>query len=97
MYKIQYNDNEGTDIALGLERAEAWLREGGSLSEDGRKPVIILLSDGKNDLETKNKNGISFYQLGVSCSNAASEKALAKMINLFEEQNVSVFTIGLNV
>ncbi len=67
-----------TDIGLGLKRAVSILKNG---HDEKNKPIIILLSDGKNDPQ-RNK--------------AASLDDLASALNEAKVQNIPVYTIGLN-
>ena len=67
-----------TDIGLGLKKAVSILKEGAS---SGNKPIIILLSDGKNDPE-RNKSE-SEEDLSAALSNAKLNK-------------FPIYTIGLN-
>lgn len=67
-----------TDIGLGLNRAVSILRAG---HDADHKPIIILLSDGKNDPQR---------------DKTASQDDLAAAINEAKAQNFPVYTIGLN-
>jgi len=67
-----------TDIGLGLNRAVSILRAG---HDEDHKPVIILLSDGKNDPQR---------------DKTASQDDLAAAINEAKAQSFPVYTIGLN-
>ncbi|MBP1743239.1 MAG: von Willebrand factor type [Firmicutes bacterium] len=67
-----------TDIGLGLYRGVTILREG---HDADHKPIIILLSDGKNDPQR---------------DKTASQDDLAAAINEAKAQNFPVYTIGLN-
>ncbi|MHC1721381.1 MAG: VWA domain-containing protein [Clostridiaceae bacterium] len=67
-----------TDIGLGLKRAVTAIKEG---HDENNKPIIILLSDGKNDPQR---------------SRTASQDDLAAGLNEAKFQNIPVYTIGLN-
>ena len=67
-----------TDTGLGLNRAVSILRAG---HDADHKPVIILLSDGKNDPQR---------------DKTASQDDLAAAINEAKAQSFPVYTIGLN-
>ena len=67
-----------TDIGLGLKRAVSILKEG---HDQNNKPIIILLSDGKNDPKR---------------DKVASQDDLAAGLNEAKVQNFPVYTIGLN-
>lgn len=67
-----------TDIGLGLKRAVNILKEGTS---SGNKPIIILLSDGKNDPERKRNE---------------SEEDLSEALNDAKLNKFPIYTIGLN-
>jgi len=67
-----------TDIGLGLKRAVSAVKEG---HDANNKPIIILLSDGKNDPQR---------------SKTASQDDLAAGLNEAKFQNIPVYTIGLN-
>jgi len=67
-----------TDIGLGLKRAVSILKEG---HDENNKPIIILLSDGKNDPKR---------------DKIASQDDLAAGLNEAKVQNFPVYTIGLN-
>jgi len=67
-----------TDIGLGLKRAVSLIKEG---HDANNKPIIILLSDGKNDPQR---------------SKTASQDDLAAGLNEAKFQNIPVYTIGLN-
>lgn len=67
-----------TDIGLGLKRGVSILREG---HDAGHKPIIILLSDGKNDPQR---------------DKTASQDDMAAAITEAKAQGFPVYTIGLN-
>ncbi len=67
-----------TDIGLGLNRGVTLLRE---RHDADHKPIIILLSDGKNDPQR---------------DKTASQDDMAAAINEAKAQNFPVYTIGLN-
>lgn len=67
-----------TDIGLGLNRGVTILRE---RHDADHKPIIILLSDGKNDPQR---------------DKTASQDDMAAAINEAKAQNFPVYTIGLN-
>lgn len=67
-----------TDIGLGLKKAVSTLKDG---HDKNNKPIIILLSDGKNDPQR--------YK-------AASQDDLAAGLNEAKVQNFPIYTIGLN-
>lgn len=67
-----------TDIGLGLKRAVEMLDSG---HDNTHKPLIVLLSDGKND---------------PSRDKAASESDLNSALALAKSKNYPVYTIGLN-
>jgi hypothetical protein len=67
-----------TDTGLGLKEAVSLMNNG---HESGHRPVIILLSDGKNDPER---------------SKADSEKDLNSAIETAKSKGYRIYTIGLN-
>lgn len=67
-----------TDIGLGLKRAVSILKDG---HNENNKPIIILLSDGKNDPKR---------------DKTSSQDDLAAGLNEAKVQNFPVYTIGLN-
>lgn len=67
-----------TDIGLGLKKAVSILKEGDS---SGNKPIIILLSDGKNDPER---------------DKSESEEDLTAALNDAKLNKFPIYTIGLN-
>lgn len=67
-----------TDTGLGLKEAVSLMNNG---HESGHRPVIILLSDGKNDPER---------------SKADSEKDLNSAIETAKSKGYKIYTIGLN-
>lgn len=69
---------EWTDIGLGLKKAVSILKEG---QNKGNKPIIIMLSDGKNDPKR---------------DKTASLDDITSAINEAKYQNIQVYTIGLN-
>lgn len=67
-----------TDIGLGLKRAVEIMKDG---HDKKNKPVIILLSDGKNDPERDNQ---------------ISKDDLSAALNEAKSQKYPIYTIGLN-
>lgn len=75
---INLNLGNWTDIGLGLKRAVNILKEGNT---SGNKPIIILLSDGKNDPE---RNA------------GESKQDLTEALNAAKLNGYPIYTIGLN-
>jgi Ca-activated chloride channel homolog len=75
---INLNLGNWTDIGLGLKRAVNILKEGNT---SGNKPIIILLSDGKNDPE---RNA------------SESKQDLTEALNAAKLNGYPIYTIGLN-
>jgi Ca-activated chloride channel homolog len=67
-----------TDIGLGLKRAVTMLKDG---HDKKNRPIVILLSDGKNDPQRDKK---------------ASQDDLTAALNDAKAQHFPVYTIGLN-
>lgn len=79
---IKYDSNGDTDIALGLTEAKHIFEN--HKSESYRKKAIILLSDGNTDLP-KGPRTV-----------AESVSEMESTLNSFAENNIQVYTIGLN-
>lgn len=75
---INLNLGNWTDIGLGLKRAVNILKDGNT---SGNKPIIILLSDGKNDPE---RNA------------GESKQDLTEALNAAKLNGYPIYTIGLN-
>ncbi|MGE5628881.1 MAG: vWA domain-containing protein [Solirubrobacterales bacterium] len=69
---------EWTDIGLGLKRAVTLLKEG---QNKNYKPIIIMLSDGKNDPKR---------------DKTSSLQDITSAINEAKNDDIQVYTIGLN-
>ena len=79
---IDYPKNSGSDHALGLTHAMNMLIQNGSLN-NGRSPLIILLSDGCIEyVENSRKN---IY-----------EQELKDTLSFLEEKDIPVYSIALN-
>ncbi len=80
---IQYIPEDDTDISLGLTEGLRILKNGNSLA-GGRKPMIILLSDGNTDLPDGPRTV------------AESEAELEQTISELKTLGIPVHAVGLN-
>jgi Mg-chelatase subunit ChlD len=81
---ITLQDNAHTDISLGLTEATNILL---SHHDDKRNPAIVLLSDGKTELDGYDD---------VTRSNADSASELQQTLNTLSVNNIPVYTIFLD-
>ncbi len=80
---IQYDPNGDTDIALGLTKAMN-LQSMYRATDQSRKKVIVLLSDGNTHL------------IGSTRTEADSRKEMETTLQTLNEKKIPVYSIGLN-
>ena len=81
---IQYDPYGDTDIALGLTKAMSIHDARRTPKNQGRKKVIILLSDGNTHL------------IGTARSMEESQKEMETTLKSLNEKGIPVYSIGLN-
>ncbi len=88
---VKYPEVAGTDISLGLTKGMNMLVEGGALAED-RFPMIILLSDGKTEYISTQRQQEYHDELNGTLKYLSGDD---DGDNIPERERIPVYTIGL--
>ncbi|WP_270167738.1 vWA domain-containing protein [Paenibacillus sp. SYP-B4298] len=78
----QLNRGSYTDIAVGVKEAVQILQDSGNT---GHEPMIVLLADGNNEFNPKSGR-----------NQAESDQDMEQALSIAEQQQIPVYTIGLN-